>query len=144
MKAYRTKISKLSGTDFHEVHRKARDYYKQIKKKSKRRPYIRSAYFDKNKIFLELFWQHLFDKENWQDRLRRLKYFTCAIELIKNCNFEPMSRENPNKRSEILHRFIGIARDNEVFFVQIKEDKQTGNKYLISVFSLDKRKKTFR
>ncbi|MDA2922394.1 hypothetical protein MYX07_03970 [Patescibacteria group bacterium AH-259-L07] len=138
MKSYQTKTKKFTGTDFHEVHRKAFGLYKEIKSKTKRRPYVRSAYFKKEKVFLELFWQHLFDKKNWRDRIRRLKYYPYAIELIQKSRFEPESKENPNKRTEILHRFAGITKENDIFFVQIKEDKRTGQKWLISVFPLGK------
>ena len=140
MKIYKVKIAKLSGSDFHEVHQKAFYLQKQINKKTKRRPYIRSAYFKKSKIFLGLFWEHLFAKENWRDRSRRLKYFPCALELIKNSRIEPVSKENPNKPNEILHRFTGITKNNDLFFVQIKEDKRVGQKWLISTFP----KKTLR
>ena len=47
MKAYRTKSKKLKGTNYQEVHKKARDFYDQIKKRSKRKPYVRSVYFKK-------------------------------------------------------------------------------------------------
>lgn len=70
--------------------------------------------------------------------MRRLKYFPCAIELIQKSRFEPESKENPNKRTEILHRFTGVTKENDIFFVQIKEDKRTGQKWLISVFPLGK------
>ncbi len=134
MKVYKTKTKKLNGTNFHEVNQKAFGLYQQIKRKTKRRPYIRSAYFKKDKIFLELFWRHLFDKPNWRDRVRRLKYFPCAIELIQNNSFDPISKKNPNKPSEILHRFADVTKDNDLFFVHIKEDKKTGQKYFMSVF----------
>ena len=134
MKAFKTKANKLPGTDFHEVRKKADSFYRQLKNRSKRRAHIRSAYFKKDKIFLELFWQHLFDAKNWQDRTRRLKYFPAAIELIRYSTFEPKSEENRNKRSEILHRFTGITSENDVFYVQIKEDKKSGQKFLMSVF----------
>lgn len=134
MKSYKTKAVKLTGSDFHEVNRRAQILYKSIKKKTKRRPYIRSAYFKKEKIFLNLFWQHLFDKPNWRDRMRRLKYFPCAIELIRESKFDPESKENPNKRTEILHRFGGVTKENDMFFVQVKEDKRSGQKFLISIF----------
>ena len=134
MKIYKVKTAKLGGSDFHEVYRKAFDLQKQINRKTKRRPYVRSAYFKKSKIFLGLFWEHLFKKENWRDRSRRLKYFPCALELIKNSRIDPISKENPNKHSETLHRFAGSTRSNNLFFVQIKEDKRTGQKWLISVF----------
>ena|SRR3989338_9056855 len=134
MKSYQTKAKKLAGTDYKEVHKRAFNLYQQIKSKTKRRPYVRSAYFKKDKIFLELFWQHLFDRGNWRDRMRRLKYFACAIELIRKTTFEPESKENPNKQTEIFHRFAGTTKENNMFFVQIKEDKRTGQKFLISIF----------
>lgn len=137
MKAYQTKAGKLTGTEFKEVHKKAFSLYQQIVRKTKRRPYVRAAYFKKDKVFLALFWQHLWDKYKWQDRMRRLKFFEAAIELIKNSRFDPKSKENPNKNGEILHRFAGITKEKELFFVQIKADKKTGQKYFISVFPHD-------
>ena len=137
MKIFKTKAAKLSGTNFSEVNGKAKDIYNQIRRKTKRRPYIRSLYFKKDKIFLEFFWQHLFEKQNWRDRTRRLKYFPCAIELIRNNSYDPISKENPNKRIEILHRFAGMTKNNDLFFVQIKENKKSGQKWLVSVFPAD-------
>ena len=137
MRVYQTKAKKLSGTDFQEVNRKAHEIYTQIKKKSKRRPNVRSAYFRKEKIFLELFWKHLYGKENWRDRMRRLKYFACVIELIQKSRFAPTSKKNPNKSQEMLHRFYGLTADNELFCIQIKEDVKNKQKFLISVFPTD-------
>ncbi len=132
-KAYRTKSKKLTGSNYGEVHRKAFSLFTQIKKKSKRRVYIRSAYFHKDKVFLSLFWHHLSDKHH-KERLRRVKYFQCAIELIRETRFDPTSIENTDEKSEILHRFAGVTSDDELFYVQIKENKRNGQKYLISVF----------
>lgn len=134
MKIYRVKTNRLKGTNFQEVHRKALVVYAKIKNKSKRRPYVRSTYFNKEKIFLGLFWSHLFGKPNWRDRVRRLQYFPPAIELIQHGRCEPQSKENPNKQDELFHRFSGITSDHELFYVQIKEDKRTGQKWLISIF----------
>jgi len=66
--------------------------------------------------------------------MRRIKFFPCTIELIKKSKFKPTSKENPNKTSEILHRFAGITPDKELFFVQIKEEKNSNKKWLISSF----------
>lgn len=134
---YKSSKKKISGSDFSEVHSKTYKMYLQIKKKSKRRTYVRSAYFNKNKVFLDLFWHHLFKKENWRDRVRRMKYFECGIDLIKNSHLQPSSKENPNRRSEILHRFYGITVDDELFCVQIKEDKKKNQKFLISIFPIE-------
>lgn len=133
MKVYQTKVKRLSGTDYREIHSRALNIYRQIKAKTKRRPYIRSAYFKKDKVFLDYFWQHLWQK-NWRDRVRRLKYYPCALDLIKNSRVEPISKQNPNKPTEILHRFAGFTKNKELFFVQIKEDKKTDQKSLMSIF----------
>ncbi len=133
MKAYRVKTRKLAGTKYPEVNRKALKTFNKIKKRTKRRPYVRSAYFNKEKIFLNLFWSHLKDKTNLKDKTRRLKYFPCGIELIQHSKFAPESKKNPNKKSETLYRFKGVTIENEIFFIQIKEGKK-GNKYLLSIF----------
>lgn len=134
MDTFKTKSKKLPGTHWRQVSKKAFGIYQEIRKKSKRRPYIRSAYFDKEKIFLELFWRHLHEKENIRDKTRRVKYFSCAIDLIQNSKIKPISKENPNRKGEMLHRFAGTTPDNEKFFVQIKEEKRAGEKWLMSVF----------
>lgn len=111
MQIYKTKANALSGTDFREIHNKA-------------------------KVFLELFWPHLYKKPNFRDKVRRLKYLPCAFELIQESRCEPISKENPNKRAEIFHRFSGITKSGTHFFVQIKEEKQSGKKWFISVFPI--------
>lgn len=100
MKVYRTKFKVLTGTNYKEISKKASNIYSQIKKKTKRRPYVRSAYFKKEKIFLGLFWSHLHEKNYW-DQIRRMKLFGCGIELIMKSRFEPTSKENPNKQGEM-------------------------------------------
>ncbi len=136
MQIYQVKTKKFTGTQYAEIYKKAFVIYKKIKSKTKRRPYIRSAYFDKEKIFLELFWQHLHEKLNFRDKARRVKYFACAIELIQNSKYEPSTKINPNKKSETLYRFSGVLNTGEIFYVQIKEEKD-GQKWLVSVFPKD-------
>ena len=51
-KAYKVKTKRLSGTHFPRLLKKALSSYKEIRRKTKRRPYVRSAYFKKDKIFL--------------------------------------------------------------------------------------------
>lgn len=50
-RAYLTKQKKLSGTKYSEVYKKAINFYKPIIQRTKRRPYIKSTYFKKDKIF---------------------------------------------------------------------------------------------
>ncbi len=138
MDIYITKINKLAGTNFKEVHKKALYIYNQIRKKSKRRPYIKSSYFSNNKVFLAIFWGHLYEKKNFSEVLKRIKFYPCALDLIQNSRFKPDSKVNPNKINEILHRFYGMTRMKELFCVQIKENIKTGQKNLISIFPKDK------
>lgn len=133
MKAYQSKFKKLAGTNYKEVYSSALVIYKRTKTKSKRKPHIRSIYFNKNKVFLDYFWQHLRQK-NLRDRTRRLKYYQCALDLVRNSKSEPTSKQNPNKKSEILHKFAGLTKNREVFYVQLRENKKTGQKEFMSVF----------
>jgi len=134
---YRTRARKLAGTDYKEIHYKARALFSLIKSRTKRRPYIRSAYFNKEKIFLGIFWSHLYNK-NLRDQKRRMRLLNCAIELIEKSRKAPATKESPNKSKEILHRFYGITPDNDSFYVQIKEDKNKNQKWLISIFPIER------
>lgn len=134
MEKYQTKSKKLPGTQFSEVSKQAYKLYQSIKRGTKRRPYVRSIYFGKEKVFLPLFWHHLHEKLSHKDKIRRLKYFPCGIELLKNCRVPPVVKLNPNKKSEMLYRFTGITPNGETFFVQVKENKSNGEKWLISIF----------
>jgi len=134
MKVYQTKSKKISGTSYSEVFHGAFVAYDEMKKKTKRRPYVRSAYFKKEKIFFDYFREHLFQKSP-RERMKRLKFFKAAIELVKHCRIKPVSKINPNKTNEIVHRFAGITAEKEIFYVQIKEDKKRKRKYFMSCFS---------
>lgn len=130
---YQTHLPLLKGSDWQEILSKARHIFRKIQLKSRRKAYLRSAYFNKEKVFFDYFWIHLSQK-NRKIRTKRLKYFLAAIELIQHGRHEPISRENPNISGEILHRFYGLTRENQLFCVQIKEIKRTGAKYLMSIF----------
>jgi hypothetical protein len=129
---YQTKSKLLPGTSYGDMLRSAFTIYDEIKRKTKRRPYIRSAYFKKEKVFLEYFREHLFQKSP-KERMKRLKYFKAAIELIQSSKNEPAVKNNPNKREETLYKFAGLTAEKEIFFVQIKENRK-GNKYFMSCF----------
>lgn len=133
MEYFKTSKHKIAGTSFKEVNKTAQSIFKQVKSRTKRTPHIRSKYFKKEKIFLNLFWAHLFNK-NEKDRVRRLKFYDCALDLIKNSNSNPVTRENFQKKDELLHRFYGAATNKEKFVVQIKENKRTKRKDLISIY----------
>lgn len=107
MQYYKTRAGKLPGTHYPRLLKKAFSLYKEITSQTKRRPYVRSVYFKKQKVFLGLFWQHLHE-QNLRDKARRVAHFPCAIELIQKSRQMPTSKPNPNRRDEILHRFMGL------------------------------------
>ncbi len=133
---YITKIKKYAGTNYGEVYAKAKFLYNSISSKSKRRPYIRSAFFRKEKIFLDLFWLHLAEK-NKNDRLRRLRQYACAIDLIQKTRLKPDLQRNRERSNEILYRFYGRNGSEEDFIVQIRENIKTKEKNFMSVFPFD-------
>jgi len=133
MEIYITNVPIISGSNASEVFRKVRDSFRYIASKTKRRPYVRSVYFNKEKVFIGPFLNHMFEK-NWRDTVRRLKLFDCAIDLVRNTRKLPEVVHDPHHIYDILYKFCGITRGNCVFFVQIKENKISGNKTLISVY----------
>lgn len=132
IKYWMVKNNLLSGHNYSVLRNRALELFKEVQKKSKRKPYIRSKYFRKKKVFLHYFWTHLFEK-NPKDRSRRLKYLPCAFELIKYSTFSPEIVE-PNKKDALKwYRFMGTTANKQAFIVQIKESKN-GKLYFISVF----------
>jgi hypothetical protein len=123
---YTAKSKLLPGTKQNQVFPLARHLLRSIAKKTKRRAYIRSAYFHKEKVFLTYFWTHLTQK-SLREQIIRLKYLPCAIELIQKSRYNPVSISTHNHPQEILHRFFGKTHQNQIFYVQIKENKQ-GNR----------------
>jgi len=131
---YQSKKKKVSGTSYIEVKKNVRLIFREIESKTKRKPYIKSAYFNKEKIFFDYFWKHL-NQKGPKERFKRLKYFSPALDVVKNTRNKPVSKDNPNKKDELLHRFAGLTADKELFYVQVKEEKKTGKKYFMSCFS---------
>lgn len=129
---YQTKSKKISGTSYGEVMRGTLAAYDEIKKQTKRRPYVRSAYFKKEKIFFDYFREHLFQKSP-KERMRRMRYFRAACELIKNSRFGPIEKTESFEKKEVLYRFSGLTAEKDLFYVQIKEDKRR-RKYFMSCF----------
>lgn len=134
MKVYKSKHGVLPGSSYDELVKLARREYHLIQKKTPRRqPYIRSKYFTKDKIFVSQFWDHLSQKIP-VDRVRRLKLYSCAIDLLRHSVYSPEISQNPNKPNEALYRLAGVTKDGVPFYVQIKENKRTNRKDFISVF----------
>lgn len=132
MKIYQSRYSKLTGSSYLELERKARKLYNEVAKRTKRNAYIRSKYFKKDKIFIKLFWEHLSQKKQG-DRRRRLEYYQCALDALRNTDVKPEIKPNPNHKNEIVYRFFARTKEGSQFYIQVKQDKR-GNKHFISVF----------
>ena len=136
IRCYTCSKSKLiPGHRYSDVYKLARRIYKAIESRTKRRPHIRSAYFSKEKIFLDNFWPHL-NQTNPNDRKRRLRFLECAIEFIENSKGKPILETKDKLKKELLYRFIGKVGE-QYFAVQIKEDVKRKQKFLMSVFEYE-------
>jgi len=132
MDIFYSKFNCLAGTSYKEIKGQVNSLFIVLKKNTKRRPYLRSAYFGKEKIFFDYFWAHLASK-NFTDRTRRMKFFPAAVDLIKNNRIKPSFIE-VNNSSEVYYRFFGATKDHVLFCVQVKENKKTGQKFFMSCF----------
>lgn len=133
MQIYHSRYTRLHGSSYKEIYPQALEVYKDIQQNTKRQPYVRSSYFSKDKIFLTYFWQHIREK-NHRDRMRRLRCFVAAIDLLRNSACQPTIKRNPNNTYELLYRFMGSTKDKQFFYVQVKENTKTKRKDLISIF----------
>jgi len=135
MKVYKVKAGLIPGSNYKEVNRKVQELFYEIRKKTKRKPYVRSVYFNKQKIFFDYFWVHITQK-SFSERVRRLRFFGAGIELIRESKHNPYTTQSPEKEIEVFHRFYGVTQNNEYFTVQIKDNKKTGAKQLMSIFPI--------
>ncbi len=134
MNVFKSKIGLVSGTSYAEVIAAVRREYHVIQKRTPRRqPYIKSKYFRKDKIFINQFFEHL-NQKNSADRLRRLKFFSSAIDVIRNCPIAPVAMQNPSKADETLYRYNAITKEGMSFAVQIRENKISKRKDFMSAF----------
>ena|SRR5258708_6754243 len=131
MQVWKVKAQIIPDKTYKAVNKVARSIFHTIERKTKRKAYIRSRYFQKKKVFLSFFWDHLSTKKI-QDRVRRLKYFECALEVIQNSYFQPETVTNPNNKRETFYRFYGDTQQ-KIFIVQVKKDKKDQLEFM-SVF----------
>lgn len=124
----------MPGSNYKEINKKVNSVYSSLQKRTRRQPYIRSAYFLKKKVFLNIFWRHLFDK-TYTVRASRLKLLPAAIDLVQKSRNHPITIDNQNNKSESLHRFYGITKDKIKFIVQVKQIKRNGKLYLMSIYA---------
>lgn len=133
MRVFRSKDGLIPGSSYDEVLKVARKEHTKIANLTKRQPYVRSSYFNKDKIFMSLFWNHIMQK-NFKERTKRLQLYKAAIDLLRNTRNDPETIFSKSDLSTFLHRFYGITKEGVEFCVQVKENKRTGRKDFMSVF----------
>jgi hypothetical protein len=133
MKVYTSKALLLSGSSYDEALKAVRKEHKKIENMTKRQPYVRSTYFNKDKIFISVFWTHLMQKHR-KEQMKRLKLYNAAIDLLRNSRCEPETIFKKDDLGILLHRFYGVSKDGVEFCVQVKQNKRTGRKDFMSVF----------
>lgn len=132
---FRCRSRPLTGHKYADIMPQIRQIFRALQRQTKRRTYVRSAFFKKDKIFFDYFWIHINQKLK-HDRTRRLRFFACALELLRVSKNPPrtfIKKELPNV---IYHEFLGQARDGSRFAVIIKQHRDSGKKYLLSLFPL--------
>ncbi|MBP6962265.1 hypothetical protein KBB49_01880 [Candidatus Saccharibacteria bacterium] len=134
MKVAQVKTNPYSGSDYSELYPQARKLYNQIKGQTKRQPYVRSKYFDGQKVFIELFWIHL-NQKTPKERRKRIKFYSCGIELLRETRQQPTTKKSLTKKGELLHRFAGVTPLGDLFYIQVKENTKTKRRDLMSIFS---------
>ena len=134
---YQCKTGLLPGHSYAATVKIAWRFFNRIATSTKRRPYVRSAYFNNEKVFLDHFWPHL-NQKNPTDRKHRLRYLQSGIELIRNYKCSPVLIKSDIIRKEVLYRFMGIASGTH-FLVQVKEDIKHNQKSLMSIFGYNEK-----
>lgn len=134
MQFYRcVKSSLIPGNSYERVNKPARLVHNKITRKNTRRqPYVRSKYFKGDKVFVNIFWNHMAQKRRGE-QIRRAKLYECAIELLINNLLPPETTVKNNRSNELLYRFRGQV-NGIIFFVQVKQNKKSGRKDFMSVF----------
>lgn len=134
MNCYKSKYPKSRTTSHSQMVKEARKQYHTIQKRTPRRQaYVRSKYFTKDKIFINQYWDHLKQKRSG-DQVRRLQFYECAIDLIRNTEFSPDTIFTNTNKEIALHRFVGVSSDGFKYYVQIQESKRTNRKDFMSCF----------
>jgi hypothetical protein len=135
---FQSRYETLRGANDKEVFYEARQVFRKYDNK-RRLPYVRSKYFNGQKVFLNMFYRHLNEKSAAEHR-RRIIFVRCAIDLIKNSMVPPVP---PGKnatfdgRKDEHFRFQGMTKSGVKFAVQIACNKKN-NHYFMSCFPIRK------
>jgi hypothetical protein len=134
MNYFKSKYVRSKEKIYADLVKNARAIEKSIERESGHRDaFVRSKSL-RRKVFItknNLFWVHLYSK-NQYDRKRRLKYYMCAVDLIRNTTEKPVIDRNPNGKRELVYEYYGITADGFKFAVHLKEE--AGRLYFMSAF----------
>jgi hypothetical protein len=128
-KYYKSKYGQLSGSNLKEIRKKAHRIEDEWVVRSHRQTFIKSAYSNR-RVFTDEFWNHLVNKSFRTDKIRRLRLYKCALDLIANSHFEPKITYD---RGRERYEFYGLTANEEAFCVHIYKDKKNGH-YFMSCF----------
>lgn len=106
----------LAGTDYKEVTKNARKEYLRVQRLTKRQPYVRSKYFANDKVFINIFWNHLAQKRKGE-QIARARLLLVAFDLLRNSLSEPDTIFSTKDKGNILHRFLGETKEGKLFYV---------------------------
>ena len=73
-------------------------------------------------------------QKNLKERTKRLQLYNAAIDLLRNTRCEPETLFSKDDMSNLTHRFYGVTKEGVEYCVQVKQNKRSGRKDLISVF----------
>jgi hypothetical protein len=135
MRYFKIKTRPITGTNLKEVTKKSMSIFHDIEKQTRRRPSVKCQVLGGNKVFIGEYLAHQNQKMRL-DKLRRLKFFPCAIDLIENTTEKPT--EKTLRSGETLYRLYGIAGNGQRFVVQISKNPKTDNRRLMSSFPKDR------
>ncbi|MDR0956220.1 MAG: hypothetical protein LBM73_03780 [Candidatus Nomurabacteria bacterium] len=130
-KYYKSSLNRISGAGYDDRQKKALAIYDVIKRSTHRKPYIRSKIFSGDKIFLDNFWPHFYQKRR-PDRDRRIVFYAAALDLLSHSTLKPITKAG-RVRGEKYHKLFGITANRYKFVVQVRENPR-GGKYLMSIF----------
>ena len=138
MQYFQSKYGFVRGSSRDEIIKHARKLYHEVQKQSPRRvPYVRSKYFMGRKVFISNFWEHL-KQMRIEEQTSRLKYYQCALELLRDTTLAPTTIYGTDRPNDGLHRFYGKTISGKHFCVQVKHSKRTGRLDFMSVFPTKK------
>jgi len=132
-KFYQSKYDRLRGSNDKEAFYEARRIFRKYDNK-RRQPYVRSKYFNGQKVFLNMFYIHLGQKSPSEQR-KRISFVACAIDLLQNTRVPPLFSDSFDGRRGEYYRFQGATKSGEKFAVQVVKDKKD-NRYFMSCFPI--------